>query len=232
MDLYTLPNVTEPQPTASFVSLPPLLSATSLVFAFIGFACWCVQDYRHFLSLGPGGPPYNVFGWILVSFLVRPFTLAAQDTVWTGDYPEDGAHKEIIGLSDRKGDRPLIIGIAPQRQFGQLPSQEMNTVSFGPQRSRRLAFTNHLTNWQNDISLTLISVSWTSSRQQSRTTPNYCNKESPALRNTILHCSSTQVSLQSPPIFPSQPWFQAVSLLIFMARLLCTCTSVQRTPKS
>jgi hypothetical protein len=130
MDMYIVPNVTEPQPAAAFLSLPSSLFLTTLTLSLIGAVYWCVQDYRLFKSLGPGGPPYNVYGWILTSFFVRPFTLAAQDTTWTGDYPDAGAHKEILVLPDRKGERPVVLGIAPQRQFSQRTSPDMNKVSF------------------------------------------------------------------------------------------------------
>lgn len=129
MDIYQLPNITEPQPAPFFMSLPSIVSVITLTVCFSGFVYWCVHDYRFFKSLGPGGPPYNVYGWIKISFFVRPFTLADHDTTWTGDYPDVGAHKEIIALPDRKGGRPKIMGIAPQRQFSQCPGPEMNTVS-------------------------------------------------------------------------------------------------------
>lgn len=133
MDMYTLPNVTEPQDVSVFHSLSSVITTVIPLFAtfvgLIGLLSWCVQDYRFFKSLGPGGPPYNVFGWFQISFMVRPFTLSTRDTLWTGDYPSYGAHKEILALPNRKGERPVILGIAPQRQFSQRPTAEMNTVS-------------------------------------------------------------------------------------------------------
>lgn len=128
-DLYILPNVTEPQPTSSFLSLPPVLVASTLIVSLGWFVYWCIQDYRLFKSLGRGGPPYNVYGWFYTSFITRPFTIAARDTTWTGDYPNTGAHKEILALPVRKSERPVVKGIAPQRQFTQRPSAEMNAVS-------------------------------------------------------------------------------------------------------
>ncbi|KAK4942772.1 hypothetical protein LTR10_017532 [Elasticomyces elasticus] len=125
-DIYILPNVTEPQPTSSFLSFPPVPVAATLIVSLVWFVYWCIQDYRLFISLGHGGPPHNVYGWILTSFIVRPFTLTARDTTWTGDYPETGAHKEILALPNREGERPIVKGIAPQRQFSQRPTAEMN----------------------------------------------------------------------------------------------------------
>lgn len=128
-DIYLLQNATEPQPTASSLSLPSILVVLGLILSFINLTYWCIQDYRLYKSLGPGGPPYNAYGWFLTSFIVRPFTLAAKDTLWTGDYPDDGAHKEILALPNRRGTRPVILGIAPQRQFSQNPEPGMNVVS-------------------------------------------------------------------------------------------------------
>lgn len=130
MDFYTLPNVTEPpQPTASSLSIPSILCTTTLTVSLLSLVYWCVQDYRLYMSLGPGGPPYNVWGWMSTAFIVRPFTLAPDDTTWTGDYPDVGCHKEIEALPERVGGRPVVLGIAPQRQFTQRPSPEMNKVS-------------------------------------------------------------------------------------------------------
>ncbi|EXJ94999.1 hypothetical protein A1O1_00117 [Capronia coronata CBS 617.96] len=127
MDLYTLPNATEPpQPTASPISIPSILSATTLTVFLISLVYWCVQDFRLYISLGPGGPPYNIWGWLLTSFIVRPFTLAADETTWTGDYPDTGCHKEIEALPERARGRPVVLGIAPQRQLTQLAEPDMN----------------------------------------------------------------------------------------------------------
>ncbi|KAL2410508.1 hypothetical protein ABEF95_012005 [Exophiala dermatitidis] len=128
MDLYNLPNATDPpRPTASSLSIPSLLCATTFAVWLISFVYWCVQDYRLYKSLGPGGPPYNVRGWLEVSFFVRPFTLAADETLWTGDYPRTGCHKEIEALPERAGERPVVKGIAPQRQFNQFAPKDMNS---------------------------------------------------------------------------------------------------------
>ncbi|KIW16315.1 hypothetical protein PV08_06366 [Exophiala spinifera] len=125
-DMYILPNATEPQVIPSSLPLHPIVVVVGLAISLASFVSWCVQDYRLYKSLGPGGPPYNVYGWFLTSFVVRPYTLAAHDTTWTGDYPDNAAHKEILALPNRKGSRPLILGIAPQRQFSQNPEPGMN----------------------------------------------------------------------------------------------------------
>ncbi|OAG34459.1 hypothetical protein AYO21_11368 [Fonsecaea monophora] len=129
MDVYTLPNVTDPHPPAALAlqRVSPVLPYLAVAFSLASFLWWCIQDYRFFKSLGVGGPSHDIFGWFKVHILVRPFTLAVRDTTWTGDYPDHGAHKEIMALPARRGERPVILGIAPQRQFSQCPSQEMNS---------------------------------------------------------------------------------------------------------
>lgn len=89
---------------------------------------WCINDYRKFLSLGRGGVPYNIFGWALITFLVRPFALGAQYSVWTGDYPPKGAHDDILDLPVREGPRPQLGGIVPHRQLSQHPGSSMKQV--------------------------------------------------------------------------------------------------------
>jgi len=128
MDAYVLPNVSDSQALLSPPShgLNSKLSHIALTLALASIIGWCFQDYRFFLSLGQGGPQYNVFGWFKVHIITRPFTLSQSDTTWIGDYPSNGAHKEILALPGRKGDRPVVMGIAPQRQFNQCPEPEMN----------------------------------------------------------------------------------------------------------
>ncbi|OCT53367.1 hypothetical protein CLCR_10510 [Cladophialophora carrionii] len=131
MDIYdipNLPNVSEPRSLSHSSShgLASVILYIALVLAVFSGIYWCIQDYRFFLSLGRGGPQYNAVGWFKVHIMTRPFTLAQQDQTWTGDYPDDGARKEIMALPIRQGPRPIIRGIAPQRQFDQRPEPEMN----------------------------------------------------------------------------------------------------------
>lgn len=90
---------------------------------------WCIRDYKNYLALGPGGPPHNILGWAVITFLVRPFTLGKQHTTWTGDYPEDGCHEGIKALPSRSGKRPTCGGIGPHRQLSQNAPEHMKEVS-------------------------------------------------------------------------------------------------------
>jgi len=100
----------------------PLVGASTAVLI------WCIKDYQDFLALGPGGVPYNIFGWAAITILVRPFALNENDATWTGDYPSEGAHQEILGLPPRKGGRAKLYGIAPHRQMTQKAPESMKAV--------------------------------------------------------------------------------------------------------
>lgn len=95
-------------------------------------ATWCINDYRKYLALGPGGPPYNIFGWAVVTFIIRPFALSTRDVIWTGDYPIEGAHEAILALPVRKGPRAELGGIAPHRQLTQHSDASMKSVRKDP----------------------------------------------------------------------------------------------------
>ncbi|KAL2826711.1 hypothetical protein BDW59DRAFT_171786 [Aspergillus cavernicola] len=84
------------------------------------------RDYQSFLALGPGGPPYNVIGWLAVKLCFNPFR---REMFSTKPYDEKVTAGEDTGfledLPHRKGERPLMGSFAaPQRQRNQLPTQE------------------------------------------------------------------------------------------------------------
>lgn len=102
--------------------------AIPLAGASTAFLIWCIKDYRAFLALGPGGVPYNIFGWAAITILVRPFALSEKNATWTGDYPSEGAHQDILNLPPRKGGRAKLAGIAPHRQMTQKAPESMKAV--------------------------------------------------------------------------------------------------------
>lgn len=78
------------------------------------------RDYLNFLSLGPGGPPYNYRGyieilWFRVWALRDQFQLCSADATCS---PNCGILTREP-LPSRTGPRPQIAGIAPQRQLDQ-----------------------------------------------------------------------------------------------------------------
>lgn len=115
-------------------SIPQNPTRSTILGAGIGASllsagvAWCINDYRKFLALGPGGPPYNIAGWAVVTFIIRPFALSSRDTICTGDYPAEGAHADILALPVREGPRAELGGIAPHRQLSQHPGSSMKSV--------------------------------------------------------------------------------------------------------
>ena len=106
-----------------------VVAGASGVIGLAAFTKWCVKDYRDYLALGPGGPPYNVWGWAAVTFIVRPLALSQSDATSVVDYPAEGSSLEIRNLPPRQGGRALVGGIAPHRQLSQHPQEHMRAVS-------------------------------------------------------------------------------------------------------
>lgn len=77
------------------------------------------NDYQNFLSLGPGGTPSNFQGYLRISWfrlwsLRDPFAAPKPDP---NRVPEFGILSHPLPY--RAGPRPLVAGIAPQRQLDQ-----------------------------------------------------------------------------------------------------------------
>jgi hypothetical protein len=91
--------------TALTLLLPPLL------------AFYIHYDYKAFLSLGPGGTPGTPLGYVKIKLLsliclrdpLRAMPVPPHFRPQKGYFNDDA-----LGL--RKGERPLVQGIAPQRQ--------------------------------------------------------------------------------------------------------------------
>lgn len=110
-----------------------LLHKHPRLFAFTTLATisapWFYGNYRAYLDIGPGGLPYNVFGWLLALGL-RPF---ARETKTTEEYDRDGRKERYLeegDLKERRGERPKFgWHVAPVRQQDKLPSPEIAKVS-------------------------------------------------------------------------------------------------------
>jgi hypothetical protein len=80
------------------------------------------RDYLNFLSLGPGGTPSTFYGYLKITTL-RLFALPdpyTPATIAEKVYPPIGYYHLVQSWSPtRKGPRPTIAGIAPQRQIDQ-----------------------------------------------------------------------------------------------------------------
>lgn len=88
------------------------------------------RDYQSWLLLGPGGPPYNVFGWLLVKLLFDPLRREPFGTVLYDRKVESGEQVSFLSnLPHRKGQRPAMGEYTvPQRQVNQRPSPEVRDV--------------------------------------------------------------------------------------------------------
>ncbi|KAL6873159.1 hypothetical protein J3F83DRAFT_732260 [Trichoderma novae-zelandiae] len=95
------------------------------VVSLIPIALLIHNDYRNFLSLGPGGTPSTIQGYLRITWLRMlslrdPFTAPSPDP---NRVPKAG----ILGdqqLPYRAGPRPAVAGIAPQRQLDQHGSRQ------------------------------------------------------------------------------------------------------------
>lgn len=126
MDIHPLP--TQPSFTSvappsrvSYLQLAVFLSV--LVLFGIGYR-YVERDYKMFLALGPGGTAYSFRGYgqlfFMSFFKVRDPYLAPE--MPSRLRPRVGFLKE---LEARRGDRPQLAGIAPQRQITQNCSDGM-----------------------------------------------------------------------------------------------------------
>ncbi|KAH8847087.1 hypothetical protein MCOR27_009820 [Pyricularia oryzae] len=93
-----------------------------LLAALLG---WCYRDYQSFLALGPGGLPYNLKGWAIVTLFIRPFAMSKSKVTSVADYPENGAPEVVKQLPVRRGERAILGGIAPHRQMSQHAPERM-----------------------------------------------------------------------------------------------------------
>ncbi|KAI0784337.1 hypothetical protein C8Q75DRAFT_736212 [Abortiporus biennis] len=112
------------QPFRNFVIRRPLLTA----FAAVSLVStpWLYNNYLHFLEIGPGALPYNVFGW-LIALALRPF---ARNTKTVDGYVRKGEDEKGFlegGFKERRGGRPKMSWhVAPVRQLDRLASKDMN----------------------------------------------------------------------------------------------------------
>ncbi|KAF3035005.1 hypothetical protein E8E12_004514 [Didymella heteroderae] len=108
---------------------------TILVIALPILTALCIyHDYKAFLSLGPGGTPSTPLGYLKVKTLsfislrhpLRPLPIPPHFR------PQKGY---LDFLPTRSGPRPLVAGIAPQRQQTQRSSEKMYSQLVSRMRS-------------------------------------------------------------------------------------------------
>ncbi|KAL2007592.1 hypothetical protein VTN00DRAFT_9030 [Thermoascus crustaceus] len=85
------------------------------------------QDYKMFLSYGPGGVPYNVLGWLGVSLVLAPL---GSEMFSVDEYDRNPDKRSWLPddepIPHREGKRPRVgPHVVPQRQLNQIPGDEM-----------------------------------------------------------------------------------------------------------
>lgn len=121
------------QPSAQTLTL--LTTLISLILPLLA-ALYIHHDYRSFLSLGPGGTPSTPLGYLKIKLLslislrdpLRPLPVPLHFR------PEHG-YLTPWTLPSRSGTRPVVQGIAPQRQRTQKSSPEIYTTLVSSLRS-------------------------------------------------------------------------------------------------
>jgi hypothetical protein len=84
------------------------------------------KDYNAFIALGPGGTPSTPSGYLRIC-LLKLFALRnpfVPPPVPPTLYPQRGLLRK---LPTRKGTRPKVVGLAPQRQMDQKGGEQMYT---------------------------------------------------------------------------------------------------------
>ncbi|KAH7263990.1 hypothetical protein B0J15DRAFT_489676 [Fusarium solani] len=104
--------------------------ATALAATFIGVPVLraAVLDYREYIKIGPGGVPYNVFGW-LIQLCLRPIT---KEPFHTSCYDgaraikEAGPNASSAFLSE--GDVPVRCSPRPEVGRWTVPSRQLTDL--------------------------------------------------------------------------------------------------------
>lgn len=100
-------------------------TAIMIGLAMCPLVAWAMESYQAYLDVGPGGLPYNVFGWMLQG---TAQLIARHDVRDHEPFSDPNARQalEPYGtksfiprpLPERKGERPVVPGfVAPQRQM-------------------------------------------------------------------------------------------------------------------
>lgn len=109
--------------------LQPSLTCILLVLAPVP---WIIHnDFVNFVNLGPGGTPSTFLGYLKITYL-RLFALSDPYTPASLSekiYPPTGYYERAQSwIPNRRGPRPKIAGIAPQRQLDQPGCAKMNQM--------------------------------------------------------------------------------------------------------
>lgn len=101
------------------------------IVGLLGVYKWARHDYKLYMSYGPGGLPYSIFGWLISTAVLRPF---GTDVLTTKMYDNFTEKRTWLPsgwpIKVRDGDRPTLgPHPLPQRQLNQLAAEDMHQVS-------------------------------------------------------------------------------------------------------
>ncbi|KAL2424200.1 hypothetical protein ABEF95_004333 [Exophiala dermatitidis] len=124
-------SITSLLPTRFRNAATPVITTTAVVIGTIGsfaLARWAWTDYQAYLGYGPGGLPYNVFGWLITTTVLRALAIDTLDVRKLETDPDQRTWvaAETEKLPERKGPRPTLGRHAvPQRQMDQFAPEEI-----------------------------------------------------------------------------------------------------------
>ena len=122
-DANAIATATISAPAAS--RLGHLLYPSIVITVLLSLYRLILNDYTAFLALGPGGTPSNFAGYLRVSYL-RLFAISdpfQPPSLAKAIYPY---HGYLHNIPKRSGQRPVVAGIAPQRQINQKGSSNLH----------------------------------------------------------------------------------------------------------
>ncbi|TGZ82033.1 hypothetical protein EX30DRAFT_394914 [Ascodesmis nigricans] len=103
---------------------PTVLTTILLLLPFLAYLAY--KDYHVFLSLGPGGTPYNFYGYLKIT-LLRLIVLRNPHKIVIPLEHQNRGYLTPGALPPRRSPRPAVIGIAPHRQIDQRAPKELFT---------------------------------------------------------------------------------------------------------
>ena len=105
----------------------PLTVSLLMLFSIAYLALLVYHDYQDFLSLGPGGTPSNISGYLRIKFLSF-FKLKDPFQPVIESQPMQPRSNYLLTLPKRQSPRPAVRGIAPHRQMNQKSSPQVFSI--------------------------------------------------------------------------------------------------------
>lgn len=101
------------------------------IILILSLACWTYKDYYRYLAVGRGGTPSTFYGWWRSKVLLFIANWVLRVNVFGAPFldPMFEPYRGLLfNLPRREGDRPTILGLAPQRQGTQRVGPDTETA--------------------------------------------------------------------------------------------------------